>query len=66
MNPKEFFYNVVELRKAQRAYARSKGLDREALQTANHYERIIDQEIKRVQIQLYEQNNPRLDFSGID
>lgn len=63
MTPKEFYDTVVEMRKHQRAYVRSNRRDNIALQSAKHYEQIIDVEIKRVELLLKEQLNPRFEFS---
>lgn len=62
MTPKEFYDTVVNMRKWQREYARSNNKDRIALQSARHYEQIIDVEIKRVELLIKEQRSPRLDF----
>lgn len=64
MTPKEFFDTVVEMRKHQRAYTRSNRRDNIALQSARHYEQIIDVEIRRVELLLKEQRSPRFDFSN--
>lgn len=64
MTPKEFYDNVVNMRKFQREYFRSNGRDRVALQSAKHYEQMIDVEIKRVELMIKEQRSPRLDFDG--
>lgn len=63
MGPKEFFINVEKMREHQRAYSRSKGKDRIALQSAKHYEQMIDTEIKRVNLIIKEELSPRLDFN---
>lgn len=62
MDSRQFFDTVVEMRKYQKAYFRSNNRDRSALQAAKDYERKIDEEIKRVQLLLHEQRNPRLNF----
>lgn len=62
MNSKEFYDAVVNMRKFQRDYFRSKGRDQIALQSAKHYEQIIDAEIKRVELLIKEQRNPRMDL----
>lgn len=64
MTPKEFYDTVVKMREHQRAYFRSNGRDRIALQNSKHYEQIIDAEIKRVDLMLKEQRSPRLNFDG--
>lgn len=66
MSPKEFFLTVEKMREHQRAYFRSKGKDRIALQSAKHYEQMIDTEIKRVNVLLKEELSPRLDFKEPD
>lgn len=62
MNHREFYDSVVKMREYQRAFFRSKGQDKEALRYAKDYERIIDTEIKRVEMTLRERQNPRLNF----
>lgn len=62
MTPKQFYDTVVEMRKWQRAYFRSKGHDKRALQFAMEYERKVDEEIARVGLMLKEEQNPRLDL----
>lgn len=62
MDKKQFYDTVVKMRMAQRDVARSNGRDKDALQRARDYERIIDQEIKRVQIVTRETISPRLNF----
>lgn len=62
MNPKEFYDTVVKMREQQRAYFRSNGRDKRALQYAKEYERKIDEEIKRVELMLKEAQNPRLNL----
>lgn len=60
MTPKEFFDTVVKMRNAQREYFKSNKHNRTALSDSKHYERIIDAEIKRVELLTHEQRNPRL------
>lgn len=62
MDSRQFFDAVVEMRKYQKQYFRSGNRDRSALQSAKDYERKIDEEIKRVQLLLHEERNPRLNF----
>lgn len=62
MTHREFYDIVVKMRKQQRAYSRSNGNDKSALQYAKHYERIIDEEIKRVELITKEKLSPRLDI----
>ena len=62
MDSRQFFDAVVEMRKYQKQYFRSCNRDRSALQSAKDYERKIDEEIKRVQLLLHEERNPRLNF----
>lgn len=63
MDSRQFFDAVVEMRKYQKKYFRSGNRDRSALQYAKDYERKIDEEIKRVQLLLHEERNPRLNFN---
>lgn len=62
MNAKEFYDTVVKMRHYQQIYFRSKGQDKEALRYAKNYEKIIDTEIKRVEIIEREKLQPRLNF----
>lgn len=62
MTPKQFYDTVVEMRKWQRAYFRSKGRDKRALQYAKDYECKVDEEIARVGLMLKEEQNPRLNL----
>ena len=62
MTNKEFYDTVVKMRRYQRAFFRSKGLDRDALRTAKSYEQIVDSEIKRVEQITRDQLSPRLNF----
>ena len=47
MNAKEFFDKVVEMRKAQKDFFKSR--DSQVLMKAKALERVIDQEIKRIE-----------------
>lgn len=47
MNPREFFYKVVEMRKLQKEYFKSRSPF--ILEKSKNIEREIDAEIKRVQ-----------------
>lgn len=58
MSPKQFFDLVVQMRQKQRDYAKSK--DGTALRYARDLERRVDEEIKRAQLVLREQQQPRL------
>lgn len=60
MTPEIFFHTVAAMRKAQRDYKKKQ--DPESLRLANDYERMVDIEIKRVQMILKERQNPRLDI----
>ncbi len=60
MTPKDFYDNVVKMRKAQRDYLQSNRRNRTALSDSRHYEKIIDTEIKRVELLTHEQRYPRL------
>ncbi len=62
MNAREFFDNVVLMRKYQREYSRSNGKDKEALRYAKDLEGKIDREIARVQHVLKESISPRLEI----
>lgn len=62
MNAKQFFDLVVIMRREQRAYSRSNGRDRKALQNAKDCERRVDEEIKRVQMLAREEQFPRLEL----
>lgn len=62
MTPKEFYDTVVVMRKHRLAYSRSSGRDRTALRYAKEAERLIDNEIARVQLLQKERLNPRLDL----
>lgn len=62
MTPKEFFDTVVELRKHQRAFERSKGRDALAGRYAKDLAQRIDKEITRVQLIQKEKQQPKLDF----
>ncbi len=62
MNPKEFYTRVVELRKWQRQYAKSKGTDKFALAMAAAAEQAIDLEIERVARIEQEKRQPRLNL----
>ena len=62
MTPKEFYDNVVKMRQWQQRYFRSKRHDKEALSNAKDYERIVDTEIKRVELITREKLQPRIDF----
>lgn len=54
MNAKEFFYNVKAMREAQRNYFK--------FRTKQQLERVIDEEIKRVERVKLDQQQPRLDL----
>lgn len=62
MSPKEFYDRVVEMRKWQRQYTRSKGTDKFALGMAAAAEQAIDLEIARVERLEKEKRHPRLDL----
>lgn len=62
MTPKEFFDAVVEMRKHQRAYFRSHGIDKQALRFSKDAEAKVDKEIARVQLLIKEQQQPKLDL----
>lgn len=62
MTPREFFEAVVNMRKHQRAYARSNGRDKTALRYAKDAETKIDHEIARVQLIENKRLQPRLDL----
>lgn len=64
MTPKEFFDSVVKMRHFQQRFFRSKGQDKEALCYAKDYERIIDNEIKRVELIERERLQPRINFEN--
>ncbi len=64
MSPKEFFDTVVEMRKHQLAFERSKGRDDLAKRCAKDYEQRIDYEIARVSLLEREKATPRLDFES--
>lgn len=60
MTPKEFFYKVVDMRKAQKNYQDTRHYS--YLDEVNQYEKEIDNEIKRVNATLAQRNNPKLDL----
>ncbi|GEM_PF-3165546 len=62
MDAKRFFDTVVKMRKAQRAVDRAKMPQKEDIICAKDLERIVDTEIKRVELLLKERQNPRLDL----
>lgn len=63
MTPKEFYDNVVEMRKWQKKFFATKSYDQnkaEYLKQSKHYEDVVDEEIKRVSRVLKEQQEPKL------
>ncbi len=62
MNAREFFDSVVEMRKHQKAYARSYGRDKLEARYARDAEARIDKEITRVKLLLREQMQNKLDL----
>ena len=69
MNAKEFYDTVVEMRKAQKNYFASRKMPLTAqqhLQESKRLERIIDQEIERVQQLGVEKLTPKIDFDPLD
>jgi hypothetical protein len=65
MNAQEFYNTVVEMRKAQRNFFASRKMPLTAqqhLKESKRLERIIDQEIERVQKMVIQQQTPKIDF----
>ena len=60
MNAKEFFYNVKAMREAQRNYFKFR--TKQHLEQSKQLERVIDEEIKRVERVKLDQQQPRLDL----
>lgn len=60
MDAKEFFNKVVQLRRAQREYFRTRS--GQALSVSKRLEREIDDEIDRVNKLLAERQNPKMEF----
>lgn len=58
MSPKEFYDNVVKMREAQKAYFKYRSSSE--LTKSKRLEKIIDDEIARVQKIEEEKRNPRL------
>lgn len=58
MKPKEFFDAVDRMREKQREYFKTK--TNSALTESKRLERIIDDEIERVQRIIHEKQNPKL------
>lgn len=58
MKPKEFFDAVVRMREKQREYSRTRTSS--ALTESKRLERVIDEEIGRVQRIMHEKQNPKL------
>lgn len=62
MTPKEFFDTVVEMRKHQLAFERSRSRDEMERRCAKDYEQRIDHEIARVKLMEREKASPRLEL----
>ena len=60
MNAREFFDAVVEMRKAQNKYFRMRTTDN--LNNAKKLERVVDDEIRRVDEELRRHNEPPIPF----
>lgn len=60
MNPKEFFYKVSRMRKAQKEYFRTRS--GRALSDSKRLEKEIDDEIERVNKVMEAKNNPKMEF----
>ena len=60
MNAKQFFETVEKMREAQKNYFRSRS--QLYLKESKHYEKEIDNEIKRVNATLAQRNNPQIRF----
>lgn len=58
MDARTFYNTVVLMRRYQREYFRTKSSS--ALQYSKNYEKIIDEEIKRVEKLQQEKQNPKL------
>lgn len=58
MTSEQFFHLVVEMRKSQRDYFKTKS--QESLRHSRDLERRVDTEIKRVEMVLKERMNPTL------
>lgn len=62
MTPREFFDAVVEMRRYQIAFERSRGKDDMAKRCSKDLEHRIDHEIARVKLLEREKSSPRLDL----
>lgn len=60
MTPKEFFDNVCRMRKAQKEYFRTRS--GRALSDSKRLEKVIDDEIERVNKVMEAKNNPKMEF----
>ena len=63
MTSKEFYDNVVEMRKWQKKFFATKSYDpnrAEYLKQSKHYENVVDEEIMRVSRLLQEKQDPKL------
>lgn len=60
MTPKEFFDKVSRMRKAQKEYFRTRS--GRALSDSKRLEKVIDDEIERVEKVMEEKNNPKMEF----
>lgn len=58
MNARQFYDTVVKMRKAQKDYFRTR-LTRH-LHESKEYEQMVDDEIKRVEAKIKEEQNPTL------
>lgn len=58
MKPREFYDKVVQMRRMQKEYFKTRSSI--ALQRSKQQEKEIDDEIKRVQKIIHRQNNPTL------
>ena len=66
MNAREFYDTVVLMRKAQKNYFKTRSMPlvaKEHLQESKRLERIIDDEIKRVELLTENTKSPTIDFT---